>query len=57
MEDNGNEKDDEALGCDGNGHANENGVEQNTTFNQRDLHGLLLEDERVNGLLDIIVKV
>lgn len=57
VEDDGDEKDDEALGSDGDGHTDKDRVEQDTTFNERNLHRLLLEHQRVNGLLDVVVKV
>lgn len=57
VENNGDEQDDETLGSDGDGHAHEDRVEKNTTFNKGNLHGLLLEDHWVNSLLDVVVKV
>lgn len=58
VEDDGDEQDDEAFCCDGNGHTNENGVEENTTFDKSDLERLLFEDQWIHRpILDILIEV
>ena len=55
MEEDGDEKDDEALGGNGNGHSDEDGVEQDTTLKEGNIERHLLQDQRVDSGFDVII--